>query len=471
MLNLKEFKKNLTDSPVAVLGLGISGQSVIEAFDAHKISYVAWDDDSEKRAQAKPGKYGRIEDLREFDMADFALLVAGPGIPLYHPAPHPLVDKAQKAGLEIIGDLEIFYRANPGRKIIAITGTNGKSTTTALVGHILNHAGINCSVGGNIGYPALSLETPPEDGCFVLEVSSFQLDLCKAFQADIAAILNITADHIDRHGSMERYCEAKKKVFANNRECFCVIDGGGQNTIKIAEELKKEGFNRICRVSIENAENQGDVFVSAGVLYDKLEGEQKEIGKINGIKILPGHHNHQNIAFAYSIVRDFRISPEIFIEAVKTFPGLPHRMYPVRVIQGVTYVNDSKATNPVSAATALKCYRKIYWIVGGLPKQGGLEGVEEELDSVKKAFVIGKFAEELADWLQKRGVDCKISKTLDLAVNEAHELAQSERGEPGGAGTVLLSPGCASYDSYESYEKRGQHFEKLVAALEERTMQ
>lgn len=466
MIDLTTLKKHIGDKPVAVFGLGISGLAAVESFVKNDIDCHAWDDNETNRLKAE--EIGaKLVPLQEEDLGGYAFLVLSPGIPLYFPEPHPVVEKAHEAGIEIIGDIEILQRSGHGRNIIAVTGTNGKSTTTALIGHILKENNVPCVVGGNIGVPALSL-TPPKnkDGWIVLETSSYQLDLCQTFRPDIGILLNLSADHIDRHGTIENYANAKMRIFQNG--CNSAVVGIDDKISKeIAEKLDDEssGVGQIIRISVQTDITKG-VYQADGILHDAaFEEEDTQIGKLSSFRNLPGMHNRQNILAAYAAARTVGIEPEDILQAIETFEGLPHRLYLVKVINGIAYVNDSKATNIDAARRALSAYKKIYWILGGRPKSDGLEGAEEFLERVRHAFLIGEASEEFASWLEKRGVSYTMCGTLDKAVSEAHDTAQSERGEPGGAGTVLLAPACASFDQYGSFEERGNHFVDLVQGL------
>ena len=460
MINLTKYIQSLSGKKIAVLGLGVSNRAAVRALIKAGADVVAWDD----LAQNCEGLDATIRNLMDENFeTDYEFLVAAPGIPLTLPAPHPIVEKANKAGLEIICDLELLHRASHGRKTIGITGTNGKSTTTALIGHILNECGITAKVGGNIGKAALDLVMPPKDGVFVLEMSSFQLDLCPTFAPDIGILLNLSPDHLDRHGTMDAYGAAKARIFRG--EGVGIISVDDNHSEKIYEQLKDLGHRTIYPLSVNNEDKDG-VFVKNGVLFEAMYGDPVEISEMD-IATLPGVHNHQNAADAYAAARSIGLEPQAIMAAMKTFPGLQHRQFLSRTINGVAYVNDSKATNANAAARALVSYRNVYWIAGGRPKDGGLKGIEPYMDHVRHVFLIGEAMDEFASWLDKYGVPHEFSRTLERAVDSAHRIAQSERGQPGGTGTVVLSPACASFDQFKSFEERGDEFNAIVAKLSE----
>ena len=468
MIDLSPVKQELAGKPVAVYGLGKSGLSAVRALQAAGVTCHVWDS-SENQCLEAEKLGGLIYDLDKQDMSAYGYLILAPGIPLYHPEPPPAVSNALESGVEIIGDIELFHKSKADARVIAITGTNGKSTTTALIGHILKTAGIPCSVGGNIGVPVLDMDIPEEQNSWViLETSSFQLDLCKEFRPDIGVLINITTDHLDRHGGMENYVIAKKRLFQNGFDA-AVIGVDNKATKDIFREFnnKEEKSGAVIPISVLKELDRGVYIHDEHLIDSHFHEEPHEFLKLSPLRKLPGHHNWQNICMAYTVCRHMGLSPEKIKEGIESFEGLPHRQYLIRVINGIAYVNDSKATNIDSAKRALACYKKIYWILGGRPKSDGLSGAEEYQDRIKKTFLIGEASDEFASWLDNRDIPYVMCGTLDKAVSEAHDQAQSERGEPGGAGTVLFSPACASFDQYKSFEERGEHFVKLVENLED----
>lgn len=465
MIDVKPYLDSIDNKPVAVLGLGVSGLSVINALKragAQKI--YAWDDREEGRNNGEEAG----AEVTEFTidlMKDCGGLIVSPGVPLYHPEPHSAVTEAREAGIEILGDIEIFYRCVRDRQIIALTGTNGKSTTTSLITHILKENGIKVALAGNIGLPVLDMKLPAKGGVIVLELSSFQLDLCHGFSPDIGILLNITPDHIDRHGSVETYADVKARIF--HGDGLAAIIGINDNYCQtIHQSLKDSATRKVISLSIQN-DQPGDIQVRAGILFDGHDHSEEplEIGNLNNITMLHGPHNKQNAAAAYAASRLVGVEPEQILESMKIFQGLPHRQFPVRVINGVAYINDSKATNAEAAGKALGCNNNIYWILGGKAKEGGLDGLQIFADNIKHAFVIGEATEDFADWLDQYGLEYTKSGALDIALRQAHDMAQSNRGQPGGAGVVLLSPASASYDQFESFEHRGDVFTSLVNEL------
>lgn len=459
MIDVKHFAKGLKDKPVAVFGIGKSNLAVIHALRKAHIDVVAGDDNPENITEAV--KAGAKGGLMESNFSQYACLVLAPGVPLHFPQPHAVVKKAQAAGIEIICDVEILSRLHHGRQTVAITGTNGKSTTTALVGHILKKCNVEAEVGGNIGHAVLDLDMPPHEGAFVIEMSSYQIDLCPTFAPDIAVHLNLTPDHLDRHGTLDGYYQAKKKLFHGAGSAIIGVDD--EYSQRMAQEVMAAGTRQVYPVSVLRPV-PGGVYVLDGVLYDAMFDEAEKIDDLDDldIKTLPGQHNHQNAAAAYAAARMMGIPPHKIMQAMRSFPGLPHRQFVCREINDISYINDSKATNAAAAEKALACYSHIFWIVGGKPKEGGLEGLDSYSERIAHAFTIGEAMEDFSRWLEKHNVAVTRCGTLERAVMEAHKQAQGQ-----GHGVVLLSPACASFDQFKSFEHRGDDFMRLVAALEE----
>ncbi len=442
MIETTAFVRTLEGKPAAVFGLGASGLSVVESLVRAGARVLAWDDSAQSCERAK-ALGAEIIALDDSTLADCAVLVLAPGVPLHFPAPHPVVTAARSAGIAIIGDLEILHRLHHGRRTVGITGTNGKSTTTALIAHILEGSGFDVAMGGNIGKPVLALDMPKPAGVFVIEVSSYQMDLCPTFSPDIGVLLNLTPDHIDRHGTFEGYGAAKERLFAGAG--LAVIGTDDAPSAKLAQTIIARQERTVVSFSVQ----------------DTVSG----LTEAFGLSRLKGVHNIQNALAAYHVSRALGVTEEQFFTGLKSFTGLPHRQFLVRVMDGVAYVNDSKATNAQAAGTALAAYQNIYWIVGGRPKAGGLEGLESVMPHIKHAFLIGEAMEEFGTWLDRHGVPHHFNETLDRAVADAHRMAQSARGQPGGAGVVLLSPACASFDQFQSFEARGDAFACLVEGL------
>ncbi len=440
---------------VAVFGLGRSGLSAIRALVAGGAEVVAGDDRGDSLAEAE--RLGaRSADLPAAEWQDIRALVLSPGVPLTHPAPHPVVRAAQEAGVEILCDVPLMAAAvrDRGPRIVGITGTNGKSTTTALLGHLLQSAGRPVQVGGNIGAPALDLEPLEAGGTYVIEMSSYQLDLARGIVFDVAALLNLSPDHLDRHGGMAGYVAAKRHIFdGQGPACSAVIAVDDQLTAAIFDDLASHGAQRLIPVSTSGPV-EGGIFVADGALHDALDGEARRIASLSGIDSLAGDHNRQNAAVAYAIARVLGLAPEEAAAGLATYPGLAHRMEPIATRHGVRYVNDSKATNAMAAAQGLAAFERIHWIAGGRGKDEGLDVLDPHLGHVVRAYLIGEAAERLASL----DMPTTLCGTLDRAVAEA--AAAAAPGE-----VVLLSPACASFDQFSSFEARGERFRALVEAL------
>lgn len=444
---------------VAVLGLARSGRAAARALAAGGASVLAWDDDPGTREAAAAEV--PLCDLAEADWRDIAALILSPGIPHSYPAPHPAVVRAREAGTEIIGDIELLGRTQREARFVGITGTNGKSTTTALIGHILAAAGKPVEIGGNLGTAALSLAPLGRDGAYVLEASSFQLELIDSLGFDVAVLLNITPDHLDRHGDMAGYIAAKKRIFANRRAGSTAVVGIDDPICRgILDELRRTGPGRVLPISVIGAA-PGGVYAEAGWLVDATGPRPIRVLDLTEAERLPGSHNRQNAAAAYAAALALGVERDTAAEAIRTFPGLAHRQELVATIDGVRFINDSKATNADAAEKALACYEAIYWIVGGLPKAGGITSLAPYFGRIRHAFLIGTATEEFAATL---GASVPFTRSGDLvgAVSAAAEMACRD-GAPGAV--VLLSPACASYDQFAHFEARGDAFRALVAKL------
>ena len=447
---------------VAVLGLARSGRAAVRSLAAGAAEVLAWDDNRSVREAV--GAEFPLCDLAGIDWRGVAALVLSPGIPHSFPEPHPAVAQARDAGVEIIGDIELLGRAQPDAIYIGITGTNGKSTTTALIGHILATAGRRVQVGGNLGTPALSLAPLGADGTYVLEASSFQLELLASLSFRVAVLLNISPDHLDRHGDMDGYIAAKRRIFAGQGATSTAIVGIDDPICRgIADELRGSPA-RIVPISIDELP-PGGIYVDAGWLVDATAPQPVRVLKLAEAERLPGSHNWQNAAAAYAAARAVGISPELAAGAIRSFPGLEHRQEIVAIIDGVRYINDSKATNADATEKALACYEAIYWIAGGLPKAGGITSLTGYFGRVRHAYLIGAAAEEFAATL---GDSVPYSRSGDLATAlAAASEAAGRDGTPGAV--VLLSPACASYDQFPNFEVRGDTFRDLVRKLRAET--
>ena len=451
-----------SNRPVAVMGLARSGLATIRALKRGGSDVIAWDDNADRRAEAA-ALGADIRDLLETDFSEVESLILAPGIPLTHPAPHPVVVKAEAANTEVIGDIELLYRAQPAARHVGITGTNGKSTTTALIGHILNQqaeAGKHVQVGGNIGMPVLDFDLPEPRDPVVLELSSYQLDLTRNAVFSIACLLNVTPDHLYRHGDMDGYIAAKKRIFrrgAMPQDAVIGIDSAP--TVTIASELEKAGHWRVTRISSEGRV-EGGVYVLNGVLYDDIDGLDEAVCDLMPIETLPGRHNWQNAAAAYACCKRLGLDAETIATGLASFPGLAHRQQIVARYKRISFVNDSKATNADAASKALGSYPRIFWIAGGKAKDGGLTGLEGLMDRVRHAYLIGDAANDFGAWCEGKCA-YTICKTMDKAVAEATALAVNERKES----VVLLSPACASFDQFDSFEHRGDVFAATVTSV------
>ena len=450
--------KDMMGKSVAVMGLGRSGLCTARALAIAGAEVRAWDDNADRRAAAEAEGLPLVS-LLEVDWGDTAVLVLSPGIPHTHPAPNPVAAKAHVQGTEIIGDIELLKRSATQARFVGITGTNGKSTTTALIGNIFKAAGFPVEIGGNLGRPALDLNPLGGDGHYVLELSSFQLELTPSGGFDIAVLLNITPDHLDRHGGMAGYIAAKRKIFEG---CSGTAIVGIDNTecTDIATAVQSDGAAKVIPIS-GTTPVAGGVYVTDGTLVDDIDGANVAVAEIGAIATLPGDHNAQNAAAAYATARAAGVPRDSIVTGLESYPGLAHRQQLVARIDGVAYVNDSKATNPEAASRALSCYQGIYWIAGGRVKEGGLGCLTPYLPRVRHAFLIGEAAVPFAAALG-RDIDARISTTLENATRDAHALVQSETPDDA---VVLLSPACASYDQYPNFEERGWDFERCVRGL------
>ncbi|MCB1592949.1 MAG: UDP-N-acetylmuramoyl-L-alanine--D-glutamate ligase [Alphaproteobacteria bacterium] len=470
MVNLKPYIDSLTKKKTLVYGLGKSGLSAVKALSKTDAVIVVGDDNPEK-LQPASAKKTRILDEERQDFSEFAFVLLAPGIPLSHPEPHRIVKAARGAGTEVIGDIELFYRAGKTGKTIGVTGTNGKSTTVSLIHHVIKTCGKKTVLGGNIGLPVLDLKVSGGECYTVLEMSSYQIDLCPTFRPDISVLINITADHIDRHGGVEAYASVKQKLvdegqsgYGGGSAVICVDD---EYTRRIFEAVSENGLRKAVPVSVLRKVEGGAYLDDEGMIVDAISETPVTVGDIDELKTLRGDHNHQNVLCSYAVARIIGLPPEDIFEAMKSFEGLQHRQFLVRTINGVSYVNDSKATNAEAAAMALNSHNNIYWIVGGRKKETGLSGLEIFAERIRHAFLIGEAAPEFAVWMDKFGISYTDCETMSKALEAAHAMAQENRGQPGGAGVVLLSPACASYDQFTSFEDRGEKFIRRVGKLKE----
>ena len=449
----------LKGSSFVVLGLARSGLATVRALMAAGIDCTVWDDNASAR-EAAIDLGATLADPAAIDWSRVDALIISPGIPNLLPKPHPVAAAARAAGKPLICDVELLARAQPAARYVGITGTNGKSTTTALIGHILEGAGIPCQVGGNIGRGALDLDPLGADGVYVLELSSYQLELLETFRANVAVWLNITPDHIDRHGDMMGYVAAKEHIFDRQKSRDCVVIG-------VDDDYSRDVFDKVVQrpgiacvqVALDRALARGVSF-HAGELTD-ADGYKVDFAEV---PTLPGDHNAQNAACAWAACRWLGVPRDRIAAGLRTYPGLPHRQEQVAAVGKVIYINDSKATNADATARALSSYRDIYWILGGQAKEGGVTPLASWFDRVRHAFLIGEATDTFAGQLEGR---LPYSRCGDLqsALDAAHTRAQRDEQEGKGPGIVLLSPACASWDQWRSYEHRGDAFRAMARAL------
>ena len=489
---------------VALFGLGGSGFATAESLRAGGADVAVWDDSSAARERAAAAGHS-VVDLAAADWSRFAALILSPGVPLTHPEPHWTVPHARTAGVEVIGDIELFCRERarlaPRAPFFAITGTNGKSTTTALLAHLLGSLGQAVEMGGNIGTPILALEPPSDDRCHVIELSTFQIDLTPSLRPNVGVLLNLTPDHLDRHGSMENYAAIKERLVARADRAVVAVDD--PYCAAIADRLAAQG-RAITRITTTGVPLSDGIAAEGTRILRHTGGRAPELlADLGGLPNLRGRHNAQNAAaaiaalgpglldavgedFATSMLRrptgpsrsmgqELTPGPSFktaalqapqdegrtkLSEALRSFAGLPHRMELVRQIGRTLFVNDSKATNADAAEQSLKAFRDIHWIVGGVAKEGGIAPLAPLFDRLAKAYLIGQSAKDFS--AQLGSVPFQDCETLEAAVQAAaRNAAQSDAIEP----IVLLAPACASYDQFKNFEMRGERFRTLVEAL------
>ena len=445
---------------VALFGLGGSGMATALALSAGGADVTAFDDNAESCSRAADAGI-KVADLRTADWSVFAALVLAPGVPLTHPKPHWTVGLAKAHGVEIIGDVELLARERrvscPQATLIAITGTNGKSTTTALIGHILKAAGREAEVGGNIGRAVLDLAPLTSERIYVVECSSYQIDLAPTLDADIGLLLNLTPDHLDRHGDMARYAAIKERLAAGAK--LAVVGADDAYCVAIGDRVETAGRD-LVRISADHDHIDRGLAFDGGAIISVEDGAV--IANLSAHPVLRGAHNGQNAAAAIAACRAAGLTDGEIRDGLATFPGLAHRMQPVARLGNVIFVNDSKATNAEASAPALKTFGDIYWIAGGRAKEGGIAALAPFFPKIARAYLIGEAAEAFAATLSGKA-DSVICGTLEDAVARAAEdAAASDAAAP----VVLLSPACASFDQYRNFEKRGDAFVSAVMALD-----
>ena len=446
---------------VALFGLGGSGIATALALKEGGADVLAWDDNPDSVAKAAAGGISTA-DLRSVDWSVFSSFVLSPGVPLTHPKPHWTVELARGAGVEIIGDVELFARERmaraPGAPFIAITGTNGKSTTTALTAHILKAAGRDTQMGGNIGRAVMTLDPPEPQRHYVVECSSYQIDLAPSVNPTAGVLLNLTPDHLDRHGTMQHYATIKERLVAGSETAVVGVDDSF--CAQIADRLERAGKD-VVRISKRLPLTDG-YFADGTNLMEAVHGSYSRIGFLEGIGSLRGQHNAQNALAAVAACLKVGLELGEIQSGLESFPGLAHRMEQIGRKDNVLFINDSKATNADAAAPALSSFQRIYWIAGGLAKEGGIEPLRGFFPRIAKAYLIGEAAPAFSATIGE-AVPYEISGTLAAAVE--HASADAARDESGEA-VVLLSPACASFDQFKNFEVRGDAFRAAVRAID-----
>ena len=441
----------------AVLGLARSGLATVRALVESGAVVTAWDERAEARAILNPG--ATLRDPMAIDLTGFDGIVVSPGVPLNT---HPIAERARKAGVPVIGDIELFAQARaalPAHKVVGITGTNGKSTTTALIHHILVTAGVPTTMGGNIGLPILGQAPLAAGGVYVLELSSFQIDLTHSLACDIAVLTNITPDHLDRYAGFDGYAASKARLFA--------MQGPGQAAVIATDDQPSADLAHglamppAAPLALDGAFGAKMPLPMPPASPTVVPVSARDAGDQSAWPALQGPHNAQNVAVAVAVARLLGIAEAAIAQGLRSYPGLPHRMERVAEVHGVLYVNDSKATNATSAAPALAAYPKVHWILGGRRKTDELDSCAPHYGHVVAAYTIGESAEFYAQLLLESGIYARDVGTLEAAVRAAAMVARA--GE-----TVLLSPACASYDQFKDYEARGDAFKAAVVMLGDR---
>jgi len=451
----------------AVLGLGRSGLSAARALRAGGAQVLCWDDMPDARARAESEGFSAIDLTRPEAFEGVAILIVSPGIPHLYPAPHPAIVVAQRHGVPVDNDIGLFFRSFATRdwdgfdvtpQVVAVTGSNGKSTTSALIHHVLEHADRPAQLAGNIGRGVLDMDPAVNGDVVVLELSSYQIELARALTPDVAVFTNLSPDHLDRHAGLGGYFAAKRRLFAEGGPERAIIGVDDPEGAFLAGQMREApGDDRMIDISVTHKLTGPGwhVFARKGFLSEYRKGRQAGSIDLRQIKGLPGVHNHQNACAAYAALRTLGLAPRVIEAGFATFAGLPHRSQVFAEANGIRFVNDSKATNAEAAARALSAFTRIRWICGGLEKEGGLGGLKPELDNVAKAYVIGREAPGFA--LQLEGVEAEVCTTMENAV--ARATAEAQPGD-----TVLLAPAAASFDQYDNFEQRGEDFMTHVRA-------
>ncbi|MCI0466389.1 MAG: UDP-N-acetylmuramoyl-L-alanine--D-glutamate ligase [Beijerinckiaceae bacterium] len=445
----------------AVFGLGGSGFVTAQALAAGGARVSVWDDNEHAREKARAAGL-RIENLALSGWGSFASLVLSPGVPLTHPAPHWTVQMAGRAGVEVIGDIELFCRERrkiaPASPFVAITGTNGKSTTTALTAHLFRSFGFEVEVGGNIGTPILALAPPRKDRVHVVECSSFQIDLAPSLDPSAGVLLNVTPDHLDRHGTMENYAAIKARLVEKAE--LAVVGLDDEITAAIARKRMESGRKMAC-ISVTKPEIDDGIVLDGTRLIRRAGGKADLVADLAGIASLRGKHNGQNAAAAVAALGPLGLDSGRVSKSLRSFPGLPHRLEEAGRNGKVLFINDSKATNADAAEKALLSFDKVFWIIGGRAKAGGIEPLRPLFGKVVKAYLIGEASELFAATIGD-SFPFERCGTLEAAVPAA---ARDALASTLPEAVVLLSPASASFDQFPDFEKRGDRFREIVSAL------
>lgn len=448
---------------IMVFGLGITGISVAKALSSGGADVIAWDNTPASVNNLKNMNLKNVsfKNFEEVDWSGIDLLVLSPGVPLTHPKPHPIVAFAKKVSCPVICDIEILYYQVPEAFYIGITGTNGKTTVTALLGEIFQNNEIPTRVGGNIGISATDFDSLGKTGVYILEMSSYQLDLIDKTRFNISILLNISPDHLERHGGIDGYIKAKTNIYKNQGiEDIAIVGIDTEYSFSVYKNLKKnKNLKKIIPVSSLEFQ-KGGVSVSDGVLFNDIDGVGTKIS-LNNIK-LRGKHNFQNIAAAFACAYLYGIDEESVINSINKFSSVRHRMQFLGKIGNVEFINDSKATNCSSAYASLAEYDNIFWIAGGINKEGDdINSLSEFFKKIEKAFLFGKAKEEFGSALEGK-VDYVFCNDLDEAFKLSCEDAFSR---PEKDSVVILAPACSSFDQWKNFEERGNYFCDLVAKL------
>lgn len=442
----------VADKNYVVLGLGRTGQATLDWLRDYNADAVGWDDSEVVRNSIAHTNH-RIVDPYGCNWDEVTALVQSPGIALSH----RISQEAMAANVPIITDLELLQAQSPKATYIGVTGTNGKSTTVALLNHTLCSSGRKVSCGGNIGNAALTLPAMTEDNIYILELSSYQLELAHTLKMDIAVLLNISEDHLARHGDMSNYVATKSKIFRDGDQLAVI---SMDDAYSMQQYDKRKDLQVIIPLTTQSRP-KGGVFVADGFLYDHRHAQGTPIFDFRNIQALAGRHNHHNAAAVYAIATHLGMAPEDVLATFHTFRGLPHRQEVVREMNGLIFVNDSKGTNPEATARALESYKNIYWIVGGQPKDNNWDILDNHLSNVKQAFLIGESMRQMAAFLQGK-VPYAMSESIFDAVRQAFKQVQIDGSENA---VILLSPACASFDQFKDFEQRGEAFRNIVLEL------